>query len=245
MPPARESFDYRRHLLWAVRGFQRGTPTARLRAERIVAACPHTKAFTIADIVWDSIRAALTVPLVQVDSEYLEQLNEFLSVSSRVIRQGYLRYDLRSEMTVQELECYQHLHELVEFLESFPFADHDDPLAEYTRRCAAIKPTLATLSSTMSASGQTNVDETVYHLVLREVAAVALNIDIRWSMLDGNHLVPAAQYVDVSSYRRPPFPPDATNSVTWARKALRAIAGEDWLYLSWQLSDSGVQFAVH
>jgi hypothetical protein len=244
MPPARESFDYRRRLLSAVRGFQRGTPTARLRAERIVAAFPDIKAFTIADIVWDTIHTALTVPLVQVDPEYLEDLHQFLSRSSRIIRQGYLSYDVRSWMTPQEQACYAHLQELLAFLERFPFADLDDAVAEYDRRCAAITPVLADVTAPVSEYGH-DEQETIYHLVLREVATVALNIDMRWSMFDGTHLAPAPKYVDVRPYQPVPFPPDATTSVVWARKALRAIAGEDWLYFSWQLSDSGVQFSLH
>ncbi len=235
-----ESFDYRRHLLHAVRGFLRGTPTSRARARRIVAACPPTKPFTIRRMVWGSLLSALGDSLSHDDPEYLEELQRFLLGTSRLIRRGYVSYDLRSDMTPQERECYLKLQELIEFLERFPFADVDDAISEYDRRRAELAPMPANLQESAQ-----EADEMIHQLVLREVAAVVLNIDMKLSMLVAKHLAPMPAWVSVHPYHRPPEYPDATNSVRWARKTLLAIAGQDWLYLSWQLTDEGLWFSLH
>lgn len=242
-----EWFDYQRHLSWVVRGFLRGTPTARVWAKRILAMCPRTKPFTLNAIVWDSIRATLGDGVMQEDTEYLQALERFLAGNAQIINRGYFSYDLRPEMTSHELECYTRLEELLTFLKGFPFPDEEHAMAEYDRRCAEVAPMAMTLSTQASTSGQSG-DETIYHLVLREVAVVALSINMRLSLHVAKHLTPAFEpvgAVGVHPYRRPPNLADATGSVEWARKALSAIAGEEWLYLSWQLNEHALRFSLH
>lgn len=242
-----ESFDYRRHLSLAVRGFLVGTPAASARAKRIIAACPRTKPFTVNAMVWGSIPSALNDTVMHEDRAYLKALQRFLAGKSAIINRGYFSYDLRAAMTPPELACYTQLLEILTFLEGFPFADEERALAEYDRRCAEVAPMLATLSEQVSGLGQSG-EETVYHLVLREVAVVALSINMRLSLHVAKHLTPAYEpvgAVGIHAFHRPPNLVDATSSVAWARKALQAIAGKEWLYLSWQLNEQGLQFSLH
>lgn len=234
-----ELFDYRSHLLRAVQEFLEGTETSRTVADEIVAACPPTKAFTIGDIVWGSEVSALKDTIIQSDPVYLQRLYRFLVGTSSYIRRGYVNYDLRPEMTPQELECFVKLLEMVNFLDHYPFADVDDARSEYEHRRDEIETTLANMSKS-----KLEDTEMIHHLVLHEVAAVALNIDIRLSMLVTGHLAPSPGYVSVNRYRKPPICPDATNSINWARRALLSIAGQDWLYLSWCLDEGGLHFSI-
>jgi hypothetical protein len=235
-----ERFDYRRHFLRAVQSFLAGTPTSIARGNRILAACPRTKPFTVSDMVWGSMRSTLNDTLIQGDVQYLEQLQRFLSGDSLVIKQGFFSYDLRSDMHPREWEWYTQLQEMLNFLERFPFADVDSAVSEYELRCAKLE----TLSEQVNTFDQ-DMQEAIHDLVLREVASVALNIDMKLSLLSTKHLAPKSGYVGVYPYQRPPNVPDASGSVVWARKALLAIAGQDWLYLSWQINKNGLQFSLH
>lgn len=235
-----EQFDYRHNLLRAVRGFLEGTQESRAEAETILAACPPTESFTVGDIVWGSIKTILNDIMIEADAAYLEHLQRFLLGRTHMFNPGYVHYDLRSDMTQTESECYSKLVELVDFLEQFPFPNVDDALVEYNLRRAEIEALVGDLPVVEQAD-----HETIHRLVLREAATIALNIDIRLSMLVAKHLAPQSRYTSVQPYHRPPVFPDATSSISWCRRALASISGQDWLYLSWHLTDGGLWFSLH
>lgn len=235
-----EPFDYQHNLLHAVRGFLAGTQESRAEAEAILRTCPRTEPFTVGDIVWGVLVSALGDSVIQADADYLEHLHRFLLGSAQTMQRGFLRYDLRSKMTPPEQACYAKLVEMVDFLEQFPFQAVEDALSEYTGRRAEIERLLADLPVVDQSD-----HETLYRLVLREVATVVLNVDIRLSMLVAHHLAPEPGYTSVQPYHRPPLYPDLTEGITWSRRALRSIAGQDWLSFSWHLTDRGLWFSVH
>lgn len=235
-----DQFDYRHNLLRAVRGLLDGTPESRTEANDILAACPPTKPFTVGDIVWGSIKTTLKDIMIEADAAYLEHLQRFLLGRMHMFKPGYVHYDLRSDMTQTEYACYSKLVELVDFLAQFPFPNVDDALVEYNLRRAEIEALVGDLPVVEQAD-----HETIHRLVLREVATIALNIDIRLSMLVAKHLAPQSRYVSVQPYHRPPIFPDVTNSINWCRRALASIVGQDWLYLSWHLTNEGLWFSLH
>lgn len=233
-------FDYRRHLLRAVRGFLQATAASRARAHRIVAACPRTKSYTIEDMVWGAILSELQDSVFYESPAYLEELQRFLEGGSGLIKRGYISYDLRPQMMPQEQAWYQELDKLLDFLGHFPFADVEEAKVEYDRGREVSGALLANLAESSQGSG-----ESLYRLVLHEVSAVALNIDIRKSVVLSKRLTPSPDYLSVYPYSRLPLYPDATPSVQWARRALQAIAGQDWLYVSWQIKQQELCFALH
>jgi hypothetical protein len=240
-----EGLDYHRSLLDAVEGFLRGTDASRIEARDRIAMLPPTRPFTVGDVVWGSTVSLLGDRLIQDDLDSLQRLQRLLQGAPRALGQGYLNYELRPHMTPAERACHAQLQELVDYLLRFPFDDVDAASAEYGRRKAELDAALDDMESVETAK---RADEELLHrLVLREVAAVALNVDIRYSMLVAGHLMPAFDYVSVHQQARQterPSYPDATESLQWARRALLAVEGHGWIALSWHVDQGRVNFSL-
>src|SRR5690348_14559622 len=98
-------------------------------------------------------------------------------------------------MHPREREWYTQLQDMLNFLERFPFADVDSAVSEYELRCAEIETSAANVNTI-----DQDMQEAIHHLVLREVAIVVLNIDMKLSLLVAKQLVPKSDYVGVYPY---------------------------------------------
>jgi hypothetical protein len=81
-------------------------------------------------------------------------------------------------------------------------------------------------------------DENVYHLVLREVTAIATNIVIGRSHPALQRRLFAESPLTMCrqlTFEGPDFP-DVRESLAWARHALRSLVAESWLLILWQVT---------
>ena len=174
----------------------------------------------------------------------MQGLQRILSGSSNEIMRGYVSYDFKQhDMTTEECSLHERLEAMIAFLGSFPFPALDEAIADYDQRKADAESALANLPQLTSED-----EETIYRLVLREVFAAVTNVDIKLSMLVSHHLVPKPAYVATLTYvpyQHPQPVPNITSSINWARRALLAISGQEWLYMSWQIKQGMLLFSLH
>ena len=88
-------------------------------------------------------------------------------------------------------------------------------------------------------------DETLYHLVLREMTTTAVNIIGGWWSRRLLYLASDEQMRRQWTKFFPVEPPDISPTIEWAKKALRAISGEDWLYVTWRYKQGVILFSFH
>jgi len=228
--------NYRMRLQTAVDSFLDPTPTSMVRAHRIVQGCQRTlKMFTLDRLIWGGTVSALQDSVFFQDRAYLEELHEKLQLPLGAIERAYVRHDFRDELSAAEQEWAEKLMELAEFLNLFPFADTDRAVDEYRRRTEEIQ-----VLSARAPTPQRPGEETVYHLILRQVSAALVNVNlvvsqVRFTMY--GHLVADAPYSEINDTGAPP---DMSKAVVWARSALHAISGNEWLFITWQANRNSV-----
>ena len=225
-----ERFDYRRQLLRMVRGHLRGTPASRARADALLEACPQIKPFSVDAMLWSLWLAWLGDTVYQGDRAFLLEAERFLLGTPPRIWQGYFSSDVRSAMAPHAQVCYERLREALDFLEGISFPDIENKhvaIAEYERRRQDLHATLMDLAAT-----GLDEPEMMHDLVLQEAAAIVLNINLGHSFF-AQRFAPE-QYMAIRPHRQQPNLLDTTATLQWARRAVNALAGEDWLYLSWR-----------
>lgn len=234
-------FDYRQHLLEAVRILLEQKEQYAVNARRVVNACPSPKAFTVDSVVWGGILSHLGDPFFDDDtSDELQELHRFLSGQSHAIMRGYLCYDFRPHMSEQARVCADLSRDMVAFLEQFPFASGDQAIAEYEQRRDDLQRALAALGP-----AEYMGEELVYHLALREVGTALGTIAMEVSLHSTKYLTPMPPYALIAVPRVPPTLANVTGMLPWAQRVLSAIAGDDWLAMSWQINGSFLLFSLH
>ncbi|HEX3273011.1 MAG TPA: hypothetical protein VHR15_20365 [Ktedonobacterales bacterium] len=235
--------NVRRTLLAAVDAFLEASPTSLPTAHRFVARCRKAcPSFTLGNVVWGYFITHLTDSLFDEDSDYLRDLRMVLSAGSQEIYRTYLNFDFARDLTPHERAWLATLSEMLEFLGRYPFADTDAALQEYARRVDPI-----TLMTRLSPPPRRLEDETIYHLILREVSAILTTVDLRYSLLRSTHLTPQSPY---ASY--PPQPrsgrnqaPDISADLDWARRALLSLQEQAWLLVTWQVTPTHYHLSLH
>jgi hypothetical protein len=235
--------NVRRTWLAAVDAYLEASPNSLTKARRFVARCDQAcPSFTLGNIVWGSFIHELGDSLFYEDPAFLGDLRTVLSAGSQEIYRTYLNYDFAWVLTPHERAWLETLSEMLEFLERYPFADTDAPLQEYARRVDAITPMMR-----LSPPPQRREDETIYHLILREVSAILTAVDLRYSLLRSTHLTPGSPY---ASY--PPQPrsgrkqmPDISADLDWTRRALLSLQEQAWLLVTWQVTPTHYHLSLH
>ena len=85
-------------------------------------------------------------------------------------------------------------------------------------------------------------EETIYHLVLREVTEIVTHIDLELSLQHFGYLIPGTPY---STFSEESNYPNITETLNWAQKAMDAITGKVWLLVTWQITSDQVRFSLH
>lgn len=266
---------YQERLLKAVVAFLEGTPAAQAQAHDLIQRCVAEKrnstgSMTLDDIMWESFVIALTDSVFYESEEFLRDTRELLlGHASRTRFTAVFTVDYRSHFTGDEIAWYEHLLAMVDFLTAIPFARLHEviyPARQKKERWETIreripeavqietleqdyeqrKASLEEIAARSPAPEQVG-DETIYHLVLREVTSILAEI---W-------VVPAAAYVgypilggpysNVRGANEHQYP-NMMEHVAWAKKVLGALSKEGGeLLFSWRLhkgssSDPGVLF---
>ncbi len=262
---------YRRQLLRAVEAFLEGTASSREHGQRIVGRCEkaiHAQArlLTLDQIIWSGFIQALTDSVYSQSLEYLREVREILHghAPQHVGRVGF-HQDFRGTFTADEAEWYTQLVSCREFLSAVPFADiHEATFAawqnqdlratmhatipeaalaeeletEYQRRKAAIEKVAARCPSPEQMG-----DETISHLVLREVSSVLTSLSVGRAAVTCGYPILDAPYTAYgeSTLLAPGIEMYVFNMserLRWARQLLAALRGEGELLLSWRLSQA-------
>ena len=90
-------------------------------------------------------------------------------------------------------------------------------------------------------------DETLYHFTLRCASSALTGINMHYSARFG-YLAARVPYISYGSDPTDPDgsrDPDARSSVIWAERALRAILGKDWVWMTWQITDKAYLVSLH
>src|SRR5215510_8439354 len=115
------SMIYRRQLLRAVDAFLEGTPSARVRAQRIIQRClaeihSEAKGSTLDQLIWDYYITPLTDSEFYESEAYLRETREILlGHSSQNIARTILSEDFRPFFTADEAEWHAQLLSMVDF----------------------------------------------------------------------------------------------------------------------------------
>ena len=235
--------NFRRTVRAAVEAFIEGPPDSLVKAHRLVARCYAARRVgTLDEVVWGGIIMALTDAEVYTHLPTLREYRSLLSAGSPEIYRTYLNHDFGAAFTPEERAWLNKLHHLLGFLSGFPFPDRDAALREYERQVEEIKQSML-----QSPPPERLGDEMIYHLILREVSTILINVDLRYSLVCSTHLVPRVPY---SSF--PPQPdkrrdntPDIAADLDWARRALRSIVEQGWLLVTWQVTPDHYHLSLH
>jgi hypothetical protein len=235
--------NIRRTLLAAVDGFIEASPASLAKAHRLIARCKNAcRGFTLDGVVWGGCISALTDSDFYTHLPRLREYRSLLAAGSHEIYRTYLNFDFAWVFTPEERAWLGTLNDMLDFLVGFPFSDRDAALQEYERRVEEIKQSML-----QSPPPERLEDETIYHLILREVSTILISVDLPYSLLRARHLVPRVPY---SSF--PPQPdegrddtPDISGDLDWARRALRSIVEQGWLLLTWQVTPEHYHLSLH
>ncbi len=209
--------DIRRTLLAAVDAFLDASPASLAKAHHLVVRCESAcRFFTLDDVVWGGMIHALTDSVCYDHPPTLRAYRSLLAGGSREISRHYLNYDFAWVFTPEERAWLDTLHGMLDFLSGYPFPDTDAAIQAYKRRVEEIQRLML-----QSPPPQRLEDETIYHLILRDVSTILINIDLRYSLLRSTHLVPETPYA--SSPPQPNEGRDTTPDVsgTWTGHAAR------------------------
>jgi hypothetical protein len=235
-------FNVRRALLQAVDAFLEGTPASQARAQRLVRRCKaDVPWYTLDNIVWGGIAMFLSDPITSSHPPALQRHRTLLNTGSTDLHRAYLNEDFSSEFTPVEHEWSAHLAEMLDFLDRLPVNRSAEDTVDYARRVQQITQ-LAAQAPAPPYLGS----ETIYHLVLREVTAIVTTVAVH------HHPAYRGRLVAQSPYRR--FDqlqgsgldaPDVRESLVWARHALRSIAADSWLLITWQVTPQHYNLSLH
>jgi hypothetical protein len=235
---------FRRILLATVEAFLHGTPEARKRAQRLVRRLDKARDFdTLDGLVWGGHISELSDSLFYEDLDYLKEVRATLRHGSAEIHRAYLRYDARPDCTTEEQQWYAQLWRLLAFLERLPAEDVAGAEQDYDQQVSDIHATMAKTPAPADPGA-----ETLPHWLLREVTAVLTMVDVRHSLVDIGWMIPMAPYHSyVVRNKTNLFAelPDIRQQVAWARRVLRALAGEEWTFLTWQVTPTSYSLSAH
>lgn len=234
--------NYDRLLLRAVDLFLEQTPAASARAHRIIRKCQASlKPYSVDDLRWGGVITELTDSEFTNDTPYLSKLRQQLVTGHWQIERLYLNYDLRDDLSGDEIRWYEALHTLSGFLGNFPHADVEAAIQQYQQMVADVR------QAQFAVPPVPEGDETLFQLVLAEITAVLTQIQLELSLRVYHFLTPSAplQYMLARSDDAPPIPPDAADSVAWAHKALDALAGKAQMFVTWQVRAHGIRLVFH
>jgi hypothetical protein len=88
-------------------------------------------------------------------------------------------------------------------------------------------------------------EETIYHFILRQATTIAANVGMDGPEFHGDSLTLEGDFRII-----PPLGTacrtvlDTRESLIWAQRALRSIAAEQWLLITWQVTPDGYQLSV-
>lgn len=235
--------NIRRTLLTAVDAFIEGSPASLAKAHRLVARCDHAcRTFTLNNVVWGRFISALMDSYFYEDAPTLRKYRSLLAAGSHEIYRKYLNHDFAWVFTPEEHVWLGLLHGMLDFLSGFPFPDRDAAVQEYKRRVEEIKQSML-----QSPPPPRLEDETIYHLILREVSTILVNVNLLYSLLRSTHLVPRTPYSSIGPqpYDGRDDTPDVSGDVEWARRALRSIAEQGWLLITWQVTPTHYRLSFH
>lgn len=228
--------NYRRRLLEAVVALIEDSPVSKSRARDLIRSCPPIPAFTVANIVWGPALSQLKDGDFIASRASLEKLERFLRGRSDDITRTYISHDFRTLMNEAEMEVYNLLESLLQYLDSTHKMPFEEAGREYDSRVVRIENVWKHLSS--SSRSVSIFDNTLHYLVMQYVKAAASGIDLRMSRVKPNYFAPASPYSSISQPTRNPddnYPPDASQTLVWAKRAMRALSGDGWLCIMWQL----------
>jgi hypothetical protein len=236
--------NQRRTLLAAVEAFLEDTPTSLAKAHRLVQRLQKARQWTTLDtLVWGGFISQLTDSLFYKDPDYLTRLRATLLNGSSEIHRAYLNHDCRTEFTPIKRDWYERLRRLGEFLQAAPLADASAAIEDYQRQVSAIESLLV-----QTPAPQDIGQEQLYHFILREVTAALTTIDLRHALLNVGWMIPEGPYSVFPpdrAIREFDQLPDASEQIAWARRALRALAGEGWLAITWQVTSKHYLVSLH
>ena len=244
---------YRKQLLQVVEAFLEGNPSADKRALRIIHRVRRTlhteeKALTLDWIVWTLLFVKLSDSVYYENKAFLQETREIvLGHSSQSIASQVFSEDLRSCFTIDEAEWYDQLVAMVDFILTIPFAklheatyqafinreseeemrSHIPEIVqvgiieeEYQRRKCSIEAIYAKCPSTINIG-----DEKIYHLVLREVTSLLLEIEVgKKAALLGYPILKGFLLETDGATSFPPKYVDITEGLLWATRMLNAIS---------------------
>lgn len=246
-----ERADYRSLLLTIVDAFLEGTPASLARAHslkdillRFHDRKPWTT--TLDDMVWGDYVLMLSDSVYYRSEEFLRETRTLLAQGSPDFHRAYLNYDCRPVFTPAEQEWLDHLLHLLTLLQQWRATTSENLTEEYNRHVAAIAA-LSPHTHPPTVSG----DETLHHYVLRHVSEVLTHIDLRASVLLARRLTPTAPCTLFGNddtyhpHKHRLDMPDATTSVEWADRALRAITHRGWMFITWQVAATSYHISLH
>jgi hypothetical protein len=249
--PGRRSpapLNYRRRLLAIVNAFLEPADPTHARADRLVDRLYHDPrrrlqfGQTVNELIWGDLISQLTDFVFYEQPGYLQETRNTLLHGSSELHRAYLCYDFRDQFSGVEREWRDRASTLAQWLQSSQFTDPDALLAEYERQTTPIKEL-----SARSPLPKNLGDETLYHLLLRMASDVICGINPRYSARFG-YLATSVPWTlmqcPMADERVHPCP-DAGPSVVWAERALRAIVAEDWVWMTWQVTDKAYLVSLH
>jgi hypothetical protein len=234
---------FRCTLFATVEAFQENTPASLVKARRLMRRLGKASGFgTLDGLIWDGYISELSDSLFYKDAEYLAELRATLQHSSVEIHRAYLNYDFRPECMPEEQQWFTQLWTLLEFLERLPADDVAAAEEEYERQVNTIYQTVATIPAPADPGA-----ETIFHFLLREVTAVLTTVDVRHSLVDIGWMIPVVPYTSYCDRKTNIFEeqPAIGQQVAWARRVLRALAGEEWTFLTWQVTATHYFVSAH
>lgn len=218
------------------------TPDGIKRGRRIVTGCDTElhrpeKIFTINSLVWGNISMLLSDSVFYTDQSYLLHLHTALSGRSWVQEQAYISYNFADySFTSIDQELYNRLLGIVEYLLTADFSANGMALKEYQHNVSALQ-SVATQIPLPEEFG----DSTIYHSVLREVVAFVTNVDpVRSHKQEHLALAPGHYTVIAEGVNTP----DISSGVSWAHRALLALAAKDWLLVTWVIRADLLLFSL-
>lgn len=231
--------------------------------QRCYAAMQFGEEVTLNDIIWDSFVRELTDSVFYTSETFLREAREMLlGHASQPIARTIFGNDYRPFFTTDEEQLYSQLISLLDFIAAVPFA----AIHEATHEAWLNKATWATVRPTLPEAAQAEQideeywqrkalieeiaarslpsedvgEEKIHRLVLREVTNILTALRVGLAAISSGYPALDAPYTD---YRVTTLSTsaiieriDATESLSWARKALDAISGKGTLFLSWRLS---------
>lgn len=258
-------------MLRAVEAFLENSPSAHKRAQRIIQHFYHainddTRYLSIDQIVWSFFFSALTDSVFYEDGRFLQETRKELlgQTPHGISNAAVFHEDYRPSFTAEETEWYTQLQNMLAFLADTPFARIHAATAQARQAKESWKvmldyipevvlaakleeeyqqiKTLINKAAAKRLSPRHIGDETIYHLVLREITELltALRLDkpavyFGYPVFDGSYTSYRPYIPRRDTSPSPHDVVDMTQKVARAQTLLEALEGERELFLSWHL----------